>query len=208
VSVPWIARIACLLILFAIVGVSARLLGNRHRYRKLLENTPLNLLEVAVFNACCYLATGIPADPSVFGRPRFLETGAAVWGLPALGCLLLVLGLSLLGLTIARRRVVGVQDTPDGLITTGTYRFCRHPIYLGIVSVSLAIALIARNFDGMIAFPLVVLANLGQARIEERHDMSVRFEAEYRRYQQSTPLLGPIWFWAALLGAIACLSVV
>lgn len=207
-SVQWIARVACLLILFAIVLASARLLANRDRYRKLLENTPLNVLEVALFNACCYLATGIPADPAVFERPRFLETGAAVWGLPALGCLLLVLGLGLLGLTIARRRVVGVQDTRDGLITTGTYRFCRHPIYLGIVSISLAIALIARNFDGMITFPLVVLANVSQARIEERHDMVVRFEAEYRRYQQSTPVLGPLWFWAAIVGGVAFLSVV
>jgi len=206
-SVQWIARVACLLVLFTIVGASARFLGNRPRYRKLLESTPLNILEVALFNTCCYLATGIPADPAVFERPRFSETGAAVWGLPALGGLLLVLGLSLLGLTLARRRVLGVQDTPDGLITTGTYRFCRHPIYLGIVSISLGIALAGRNFDGVIAFPFVLLANVTQAKIEERYDVGVRFEAEYRSYQETTPLLGPIWFWATLLGAIVCLSI-
>ncbi len=207
-SVQWIARVACLLILFALVGASARFLGNRQRYRKLLESTPLNVLEVALFNACCYLATGIPADPGLFERPRFLEAGAAVWGLPVLGGLLLVLGLSFLGLTIARRRVLGGQDTPDGLITTGTYRFCRHPIYLGVVLISLAIALLGRNFDGMIVFPLVLLANLTQAKIEEKHDVGVRFEAEYRSYQETTPLLGSIWFWAAVLGGIACLSMV
>jgi protein-S-isoprenylcysteine O-methyltransferase Ste14 len=207
-SFHWIARVACLLILFALAGGSARLLGNRSRYRKLVENTPLNVLEVALFNACCYLATGIPADQAVFERPRFLETGAALWGLPALGGLLLVLGLSLLGLTITRRRALGVQDTPEGLITTGTYRFCRHPIYLGVVLISLAIALLGRNFDGMLAFPLVLLANLVQAKIEERHDVGVRFETEYRSYREATPLLGPIWFWAAALGAVAFLSIV
>jgi protein-S-isoprenylcysteine O-methyltransferase Ste14 len=207
-SVQWIARITCFLILFAIVGASARFLGNRHRYRRLLESTPLNVLEVLLFNACCYLAVGIPSDPAVFERPRFLETGAALWGLPTLGGLLMVLGLSLLGLTIARRRVLGGQDTPDGLITTGTYCFCRHPIYLGIVLISLAIALLGRNFDGMLVFPLVFLGNLAQAKIEERYDVGVRFESAYRSYQETTPLLGPVWFWAAALGAIACLSVV
>jgi protein-S-isoprenylcysteine O-methyltransferase Ste14 len=207
-SVLWIARAACILILFALVGASARFLGNRHRYRKLLESTPLNVLEVTFFNACCYLATGIPADPGLFERPRFLETGAAFWSLPALGGLLLVLGFFLLGSTIARRRVLGGQDTPDGLITTGTYRFCRHPIYLGIVLISLAIVLLGRNLDGMIAFPLVLLANFTQAKIEEKYDVGVRFEAEYRSYRETTPLLGPLWFWAAVLGAIACLSLV
>lgn len=207
-SVQWIARITCLLFLFAIVGVSARFLGNRHRYRTLLENTPLNVLEVALFNACCYLATGIPADPVVFERPSLLENGAAAWGFPALGGLLLVSGLSLLASTIARRRVLGGQETPDGLITTGTYRLCRHPIYLGIALISLAIALLGRNFDGMLAFPFVLLANIVQAKIEERYDIGVRFEEEYRSYQQTTPLLGPIWFWAVVLGALATLSLV
>ncbi len=206
-SIQWIARVGSLLILFALVGASARFLGNRHRYRKLLESTPLAVLEIALFNACCYLAAGIPADPGLFERPRFLETGAAVWGLPALGGLLLILGLSFLGLTVTRRRVIGGQDTPEGLITTGTYRFCRHPIYLGIVLISLAIALVGRNFDGMIVFPFVLLANLAQAKIEERHDVGVRFEAEYRSYQSTTPMFGPLWFWAAVLGGVACLSI-
>ena len=206
-SIQWVARVLCLLILFALVGASGRFLGNSHRYRKLLESTPLAILEVALFNACCYLAVGIPADSSLIARPHFLETGAAVWGLPALGGFLLVLGLCFLGSTIARRRVLGGQDTPDGLITTGTYRFCRHPIYLGIVLISLAIALVTRNFDGMLVLPFVLLANLAQAKIEERHDVGVRFETEYRSYQEDTPLLGPLWFWAAVFTAVACFSI-
>lgn len=207
-SIQEIARLACLLILFALVGASARFLARRDRYRKLLENTPLNVLEVALFNACCYLATGIPADPGLLDRPRFLETGAAVWGLPCLGGLLLVLGLTLVGWTLGRRRVIGGQDTADGLITTGPYRFCRHPIYLGIVLISLAIALLGRNFEGMLALPFVLLANLTQAKIEERYDIGVRFEAEYRSYREATPLFGPFRFWVAVLGAVVCLSVV
>ena len=58
-SVQWIARVGSLLILFGLVGASARFLGNRHRYRKLLESTPLAVLEVALFNACCYLAAAV-----------------------------------------------------------------------------------------------------------------------------------------------------
>jgi len=207
VSVEWIARAASLLVLFALVGASARFLGDRRRYQNVLENTPLAVLEVALFNACCYLATGIPPDPSLLHRPQFLETGIAVWGFPGVGGLLLALGLSFLGLTVTRRRAIGGQDTQEGLITTGTYRFCRHPIYLGIVLISFAIALIGRNFDGMLVFPFVFLANFTQARIEERHDVGVRFEAEYRSYQRTTSLFGPVWFWVAVLGTIACVSI-
>ncbi len=206
-SIEWIARVGSLLVLFALVAASARLLGDRRRYQKVLENTPLAVLEVALFNACCYLATGIPPDPGLFHRPQFLQTGTAVWGFPGLGGLLLAVGLSFLGLTVTRRRAIGGQDTQEGLITTGTYRFCRHPIYLGIVLISLAIALIGRNFDGMLVFPFVFLANLTQAKIEERHDVGVRFEVEYRNYQRTTLLFGPVWFWVVVLGTIACLSI-
>lgn len=206
-SIQWIARVGSLLVLFGFVGASAWTLPQRRRYEKLIESTPLAVLEVAVFNACCYAAAGIPADPAVFPRPHFLETGAAVRGLPALGVLLLFLGLLLIGLTLARRRALGGQDTGDGLITTGTYRFSRHPIYVGIVLISLAIALIGRNFDGLLAFPFVFLANLAQAKIEERYDVGVRFETEYRAYQRAVPMFGPVWFWAALLGTLACLCV-
>jgi hypothetical protein len=106
-SVHWIARVACLLILFALVATYARFLGNRARYREVLESTPLAALEVALFNACCFLAAGIPPD---------------------------------------------------------------------------------------------------LALLEERCDIGVRFEAQYRSYRKATPLLGPIWFWAAVLGALAALS--
>jgi hypothetical protein len=54
----------------------------------------------------------------------------------------------------------------------------------------------------------LLLANVSQARIEERHEMVVRFEEEYRHYQQTTPLLGPFWFWATVLGGVTCLSIV
>ena len=52
------------------------------------------------------------------------------------------------------------------------------------------------------------LANFTQAKIEERYDVGRRFEAEYRSYKRTTPPFGPVWFWAGVLGAIACFSIV
>ena len=45
-SLHWMMRFALLAVLFAIVGVSRLLLGNRRRYGELLESTPLATLDV------------------------------------------------------------------------------------------------------------------------------------------------------------------
>jgi protein-S-isoprenylcysteine O-methyltransferase Ste14 len=201
-SFPWITRLGLLVVLFALVCASRLLLGNRQKYREILENTPLAILDVVIYNACCYLAVGIPADPTLISAPTILKEPFVAGGFQAVGSILLVFGVCLFLATLAKRRVIGGQDTAQGLITSGVYRFSRHPIYLGIVLVSLSIPLIIANLDGIIVFPVVFLANACEAAIEENYDVGARFKEEYSAYRKTTWMFGPPWCWLALTGVL------
>jgi protein-S-isoprenylcysteine O-methyltransferase Ste14 len=201
-SLYWVIRFGLAVVLFALVGSSRLLLVNRERYQRILENTPLAILDVVAYNACCYLLVALPADPSVITTPSILAVPAVVLGLQAVGGALLLAGASLVVATVLKRRVIGGQDTKEGLITSGVYRFARHPIYLGIVLISLSLALMTVNVDGMLVLPLVFIANFLQSEIEEEHDVGERFGEEYQTYRRTTPRFGSRWLWFALAGAV------
>ena len=203
ISVLWMTRAGLIGVLFGIVGLSRLLLGDRQEYGSILESTPLAALDVLVYHACCYLAVGLPADPGAIATPKLLQLPVVVLGLRLIGGALLLFGVGLLLASVLRRRTIGGQDTREGLITTGVYRFCRHPIYLGIVLVATAIALIGAHVDGLICLPPVMVANVLQARIEERYDVGVRFAGQYARYRETTWMFGPPWLWLALAGSLA-----
>jgi protein-S-isoprenylcysteine O-methyltransferase Ste14 len=204
-SLHWLIRLGLAILLFALVASARLLLGNREKYQRILENTPLAILEVAAYNACCYLLAAFPADPSVVPAPSILGAPAVVLGLQVVGSASLLLGASLILATVLGRRVIGGQDTQQGLITSGPYRFARHPIYLGIVLISLSLALVTVNVDGMISLPLVFLANFLQSEIEERHDVGERFREEYQAYRRTTRRFGPSWLWLALAGGVVAI---
>jgi protein-S-isoprenylcysteine O-methyltransferase Ste14 len=198
----WVIRIGLAVVLFALVGASRLLLGNRAKYRDLLENTPLAVLEVVLYNTCCYLLVALPADPNVVATPPILASPSVVFGLRILGGLLCLGSAALIFATVLERRVIGGQDPQEGLITSGVYRFVRHPIYLGIVLISLSLALVTVNIDGMLVFPLVFFANFLQSEVEERYDVGERFREHYQAYRRNTPRFGPWWLWLALAGGV------
>jgi protein-S-isoprenylcysteine O-methyltransferase Ste14 len=101
--------------------------------------------------------------------------------------------------TVTKRKAIGAQDTGGRLLTSGIYSFTRHPIYLGIVLISLGIAIVHTNFDGMIVFPLVLLANVIQAKLEEIYDVGVWFKEEYQQYKKRTHMFAPLWFWIVIV---------
>jgi hypothetical protein len=73
VSLLWVIRAVLIGALFGIVGLSRLLLGDRRRYSAILESTPLAALDVVAYNACCYLAVGLPADSDAIATPKLLQ---------------------------------------------------------------------------------------------------------------------------------------
>ena len=108
----------------------------------------------------------------------------------------------LLVATVMRRKALGGQDVKEGLLTSGIYRYFRHPIYTGIIWISLGLPLTTQNLDGLLVFPGVLLANFVQATAEERWDVGARFQVEYEEYRKRTRMFGPVLFWAALVGVL------
>jgi protein-S-isoprenylcysteine O-methyltransferase Ste14 len=205
-KIMWIARFVLLGLLAVYVGLSSHLLKHRDRYGRLLENGPVNLVLVLLYNLLCYLVVGLPSDQGVLSPPAFLTHPAARTGLSIVGQVLIVAAVVMLVATVMRRKVLGGQDVKEGLLTSGIYRYFRHPIYTGIVWISLGLPLATQNLDGLLMFPGVLLANVAQATVEERWDVGARFQVEYEEYRKRTRMFGPAWFWAALIGILLALA--
>ena len=198
-SLLWTIRLVLLVGLFGYLVFSRTVLRDRQKYHAILESGPLNILFVFIYNALCYLAVGIPSDPNVIQEPSmFDETLVANWYV-IVGQILIVCGVLLLICVVRKRKVVGGQDTGGRLFTKGIYGFSRHPIYVGIVLISLGIAIVRTNVDGMVVFPLVFLANYVQAKLEEKYDIGVRFKDDYQQYRKQTAMFGPWWVWSIIV---------
>jgi len=77
------------------------------------------------------------------------------------------------------------------LISEGSYRLCRHPMFLGYDLVLLGIILLIRSPGSLlVTFPLFLLWTVRWLRREERILVS-RFHAAYTLYQQEVPFLLP-----------------
>ena len=114
------------------------------------------------------------------------------------------IGLSLFALR--QRKAFGLQSAQNGLITSHAYRYFRHPIYTGILWVSLGLTLLTRNPDGLMMFPLIFMAYLTLMLLEERHDVGAGFPGQYQLYRQTTRMFGPTWLWTAILVAILLIA--
>jgi protein-S-isoprenylcysteine O-methyltransferase Ste14 len=202
----WIVRLILLAIMIAMVAAFGSILKRRRENDRFLENRPVNILGVIVYNLACYLLTGLPSDPTVFSPPDFItQTGARI-GLLIIGLALIALSLGVCLTAVRQRKTVGGENVKAGLLTSGVYRFARHPIYAGIIGVSIGVALVFGTWDGMLMIPAVILLNATEALIEERCDIGLRFVAEYAEYRKHTRMFGPIWFWGLLAGILVVIA--
>jgi protein-S-isoprenylcysteine O-methyltransferase Ste14 len=195
----WIIRFILLGVLGVWDGVGYYFYRRRSRYERLLENRIYNITAVIVWNCLCYLIVGLPPAGGWNLRPDWLEYKSVRIGFPVIGLLLICAG-ALMGFgTLRQRKVIGSQAVREGLLTSGFYRYFRHPIYTVIIWVCLGLPLAMRNPDGLLMFPAIFVIHLAAAIIEERYDMCVRFHEQYQAYRQTTRMFGPIWLWGALV---------
>ncbi|MFH1616219.1 MAG: isoprenylcysteine carboxylmethyltransferase family protein [Planctomycetota bacterium] len=201
----WIIRFILLAMLGALVGIDFYLFRHRSQYERLLENRIFNIMIGTMHIFLGYLIVGLPPTGGWGLRPDWLRYQSVRIGFPVIGLLLVCAGALLAFATLKQRKVIGFQDVKEGLLTSGFYRYFRHPIYTGIILVSLGLPLVMRNPDGLLMFPAIFAINFAVAIIEERYDMCVRFREQYQAYRQTTRMFGPIWLWSIIVVIILLL---
>ena len=88
--------------------------------------------------------------------------------------------------------LIKTRGNPDGdfedttrLITTGVYRYIRHPLYSSLIAFALGAFLKSPTWAGALLVLTTVLGAVLTARIEERHNLE-RFGEAYREYMERT----------------------
>ncbi|KAG8459821.1 hypothetical protein KFE25_014384 [Diacronema lutheri] len=117
-----------------------------------------------------------PADLLLFRGPTFA------------GLFLVVCALEASAFTLLMKKKTNPGFAPvNGLATDGIYHVTRNPMYVGMVTLSLAVAVLANSFPLLCtSFALFMYLHLGVIRVEER--MLVRmFGEEYVAFQRRTP---------------------
>lgn len=204
----WAIRFVLLGFLIALVSASGYFLSHRKEYQELLENKVFNLAVVIVYNLICYLMTSLPSDQNVISPPVFFLHPGVRLGSSVVGWVMIGVAVLIMGMAMRQRKTVGGQNVKEGLLTSGVYRYSRHPIYAGVIGVSLGVALITLSWDGLLMVPAVALVNAGEAVIEERYDIGKRSPLQYQEYRKRTRMFGPVWVWAVPLGCLLVLAMI
>jgi len=87
------------------------------------------------------------------------------------------------------RRSFGLRAAVRELVTTGPYRWARHPLYAGEIVHILGIAILSGKPAGLYLFVVAVTLQVVRAKIEERKFLST--VPEYRSYRDATGFLWP-----------------
>jgi protein-S-isoprenylcysteine O-methyltransferase Ste14 len=111
-----------------------------------------------------------------------------------LGLTLIVIGFAILFVSVSTlRRFYSstlVIRKDHQLITHGIYRFTRHPIYLGVIMVSIGMPVFAGSLHGLLTMSALIPVLLYRIRIEERL-LTEEFGDAYRSYRDATSKLIP-----------------
>ncbi len=195
----WIIRFILLGALVTLECVAIFFMRHREKYRGVVENKIINTVLVIGCNCLYYLVVVLPPAGGWNARPVWLGYQSVYIGFPVIGLLLICAGALLAFATLKQRKVIGIQDVKEGLLTSGSYRYFRHPITTGILWVILGLPLAMRNPDGLLMFPAIFVIFFIGTIFEENNDMCLRFPEQYRAYRQTTRMFGPIWLWSILV---------
>lgn len=155
----------------------------------LVHILPSNLKKVGYFSAPLFwLVFGYAFFTfDVFGNK--LLTGP-VWILSGLFCLVLAIAIDwsvMRTLGLHRIACVGeINNQRSGLVTSGIYRFARHPRYVEYALISLGLGLVY-GYTFLLWFSLYLFIGFYINTFFEEKELIERFGDEYRKYQKRTP---------------------
>jgi protein-S-isoprenylcysteine O-methyltransferase Ste14 len=89
--------------------------------------------------------------------------------------------------------IFGVAITPrtKRLVVTGPYRFTRHPMVFGMLSMYLSIAVYLNSLGTLLALSLFIVIVIGYLKLIEEKRLLGDFGEEYTEYKKRTSMLIP-----------------
>jgi len=107
-----------------------------------------------------------------------------------IGCAIIALFLILNGWYNIYKKYWSKQTGSGKLVTSGVYKFIRHPQYTGLLLLSLGMVIEWATLPMLIMFPVMIFMYTRLAKREEK-DMICEFGEEYKRYMARTKMFIP-----------------
>jgi protein-S-isoprenylcysteine O-methyltransferase Ste14 len=166
---------------------SIALCGGLGRGERRVRESPVFHLSIQILGL--FILLGIPVldvvELAVFPASGALRTAGLVVAL--IGLVLRLGSMAQLGARFTHF-VLRLEEHP--LVTRGFYSHLRHPGYLGMLLVSLGLALVFRSTLGLLLVPVLFGLLVWRIRTEEAF-LTEQFGDEYRAYQACTERLVP-----------------
>lgn len=92
-----------------------------------------------------------------------------------------------------KRAIAGmIEPTLNNLVIKGPYKYCRHPVYLGITIAFIGLAFALKSWMGILSALLIFLPiEIYRAKLEEK-SLSEKFGEEWITYKNNTRFFIPI----------------
>lgn len=183
-SVVWQVLYGSWFVSEILVAVVTRTKNSSGRTRDRGSMLMLWIVNVAAITACIWISEATPAN--MFGGARWLKPVSVVVMLLALA----IRWTAIFSLGKAFSANVAIRKSQQ-LNRTGMYRVVRHPSYLGLLLVFLAIGIHSRNWISLIIVTVPTTAVLlYRIRVEEIA-LNEAFGGEYAAYSHATKRLIP-----------------
>lgn len=125
----------------------------------------------------------------LWGHTLFSEIG--LWGMYInIGCAVVALCLIMNGWYNIYKKYWSREKEAASLVTTGVYRYIRHPQYTGLLLLSIGMIIEWATLPMLLLFPVMLFMYVRLAKREER-DMLNEFGDDYREYMKKTKMFIP-----------------
>jgi protein-S-isoprenylcysteine O-methyltransferase Ste14 len=134
----------------------------------------------------------LPAVIGLFVKTEDLLSSIVV---KPLGIAVFLLGMTIFvwGVAYLKKAFLGyVEPKSDTLITSGPYRFVRHPIYLAMITSAIGLAIGLRSLWAVLAVLLLLVpTGIYRAHLEEKA-LSLKFGTDWDKYSKRTRFMFPL----------------
>lgn len=112
-----------------------------------------------------------------------------------LGIILIIAGFSLSAGSVYFFRKLGTNPRPGAkaalVVTTGPFRFTRNPMYIGLTTILIGVAILFGSFSPLFIIPVFFLLVRNLFVLKEEKLMEEWFGEPYLEYKRKTPR----WLW-------------